>query len=108
MRTQKLEFPAVPYGPTDFHCDRVLNAYTDPFQLQYGWLVGLSDLNTEHANVQERIATYFATLLSIGFSGFRIDAAKHMGPTPTSQILARLKTKMGGSFPDDFITWLEV
>lgn len=68
----------------------------------------MSDLNTEHANVQERIATYFATLLSIGFSGFRIDAAKHIGPTSVSQILARLKTKMGGSLPDDFITWLEV
>jgi len=24
-----LEFPAVPYGPTDFHCDRSLNSYTD-------------------------------------------------------------------------------
>lgn len=31
-----------------------------------GWLVGLADLNTEKANVQERIATYFATLLSVG------------------------------------------
>ncbi|KAJ7277474.1 glycoside hydrolase superfamily [Mycena rebaudengoi] len=103
-----LEFPAVPYGPTDFHCDRVLNAFTDPFQLNYGWLVGLSDLNTEHAYVQDRISAYFATLLSMGFSGFRIDAAKHMGPKNIAQILARLKTKMGGSFPADFITWLEV
>ncbi|KAJ6609042.1 glycoside hydrolase superfamily [Mycena sp. CBHHK59/15] len=103
-----LEFPAVPYGPTDFHCDRVLNAFTDPFQLNYGWLVGLSDLNTEHPYVQDRISAYFATLLSMGFSGFRIDAAKHMGPNNIAQILARLKTKMGGSFPPDFITWLEV
>lgn len=31
-----------------------------------GWLVGLSDLNTEKTYVQERIATYFATLLSVG------------------------------------------
>lgn len=31
-----------------------------------GWLVGLTDLNTEKPYVQERIATYFATLLSIG------------------------------------------
>lgn len=103
-----LEFPAVPYGPTDFHCDRVLNAFTDPFQLNYGWLVGLADLNTEHPYVQERIAAYLATLLSMGFSGFRMDAAKHMGPKNIAQILARLKVKMGGSFPPDFITWLEV
>ncbi|KAG8710734.1 hypothetical protein FRC09_020951 [Ceratobasidium sp. 395] len=111
-----MEYPAVPYGPTDFHCDRSLNSFTDGFTLNYGWLVGLADLNTEKAGVQERIATYFATLLSIahefgdttGFSGFRIDAAKHMGPKNIAQIMARLKTKMGGSLPSDFITWLEV
>ncbi|CAE6526129.1 unnamed protein product [Rhizoctonia solani] len=103
-----MEYPAVPYSPTDFHCDRTLNSYTDGFTLNYGWLVGLADLNTEKEYVQERIATYFATLLSVGFSGFRIDAAKHMGPKNIAQILARLKTKMGGSLPSDFITWLEV
>ncbi|KAG8682754.1 hypothetical protein FRC11_014441 [Ceratobasidium sp. 423] len=103
-----MEYPAVPYSPTDFHCDRTLNSYTDGFVLNYGWLVGLADLNTEKAYVQERIATYFATLLSVGFSGFRIDAAKHMGPKNIAQILARLKTKMGGSLPSDFITWLEI
>ncbi|CAE6455070.1 unnamed protein product [Rhizoctonia solani] len=101
-----MEYPAVPYNPTDFHCDRTLNSYTDGFVLNYGWLVGLADLNTEKPYVQERIATYFATLLSVGFSGFRIDAAKHMGPKNIAQILARLKTKMGGSLPPDFITWL--
>ncbi|CAE6369313.1 unnamed protein product [Rhizoctonia solani] len=103
-----MEYPAVPYNPTDFHCDRSLNSFTDGFILNYGWLVGLSDLNTEKPYVQERIATYFATLLSVGFSGFRIDAAKHMGPKNIAQILARLKTKMGGSLPPDFITWLEI
>lgn len=71
-----LEFPAVPYGPTDFHCERSLSDFNDPFLLNYGWLVGLTDLDTGKDYVRERIATYFATLLSIGFSGFRIDAAK--------------------------------
>ncbi|KAG6914997.1 hypothetical protein DXG01_014011 [Tephrocybe rancida] len=103
-----LEYPAVPYKPTDFHCDRSLNSYTDGFDLNYGWLVGLADLNTEKDNVQERIATYFATLLSVGFSGFRIDAAKHMGPNNIALILAKLKNKMGGALPADFITWLEI
>ncbi len=41
------EFPSVPYGPTDFHCERVLNSWSDPFDLNYGWLTGLLDLNTE-------------------------------------------------------------
>ncbi|KAG5640103.1 hypothetical protein DXG03_001210 [Asterophora parasitica] len=31
-----------------------------------------------------------------------------MGPNNIAQILARLKTKMGGSLPPDFITWLEI
>ena len=55
--------------------DNVLS-YGDNTQ---GWLVGLVDINTEKENVQERIADYLTDLLSIGFSGFRIDAAKHVG-----------------------------
>ena len=35
------------YGPLDFHCERGLNSWTDPFQLNYGWLTGLCDLDTE-------------------------------------------------------------
>jgi alpha-amylase len=27
------EFPAVPYGPSDFHCERALNSWTDPLDL---------------------------------------------------------------------------
>ncbi|KAJ6533236.1 glycoside hydrolase superfamily [Mycena capillaripes] len=77
-----VRFPCGPYGPTDS-------------TLNYGWLVGLADLNTEHTYVQERISAYFATLL--------IDAAKHMGPNNIAQILTRLKRKMGGSLPADFI-----
>ncbi|KAG2003534.1 alpha amylase [Coprinopsis cinerea AmutBmut pab1-1] len=103
-----LEFPAVPFGPTDFHCERSLNSWTDGIVVTKGWLVGLTDLNTSKPYVQDRIATYLTDLLSIGFSGFRVDAAKHIGPQDMAQILARLKNKMGGSLPDDFITWMEV
>ena len=71
-----MEFPAVPWGPMDFHCERSLASWSCGFSLNYGWLVGLSDLNTEKENVQQRIADYLTDLLSIGFSGFRIDAAK--------------------------------
>ncbi|KAJ3066231.1 hypothetical protein HK102_007702, partial [Quaeritorhiza haematococci] len=103
-----LEYPAVPYGPTDFHCDRSLNSFTSPFILNYGWLVGLADLDTSKEYVQNRIATYLATLLSLGISGFRIDAAKHIRPDDLAAILSRLRTKMGGTFPPEFITWLEI
>jgi alpha-amylase len=104
-----LEYPSVPYIATDFHCERSLNSWTDPFQLNNGWLTGLTDLNTESEYVRERIAVYMTDLLSIGFSGFRIDAAKHMYPKSISAILAKFKKHLGGvDFPADFITWGEV
>lgn len=59
------------YGPTDFHCERALNSWTDPLDLNAGWLSGLTDLNTEKDNVQERIADYLTDLIGIGFSGSR-------------------------------------
>jgi len=102
------EFPAVPYGPTDFHCESALNSWTDPVNLNAGWLSGLTDLNTEKENVQERIADYLTDLLGIGFSGVRLDAAKHIKPDDIVGILSKLRRNMGGELPVDFFTWLEV
>lgn len=73
-----MEYPAAAYMAQDFHCDRGLNSWTDPFALNYGWLSGLADLDTESDYVRERIAAYMTDLISIGFSGFRMDAAKHI------------------------------
>lgn len=70
--------------------------------------MGLTDLNTAKPYVQDRIASYLVDLLSIGFSGFRVDAAKHIGPADMAHIMGRFKNKMGGSLPADFITWMEV
>jgi alpha-amylase len=104
-----LEYPAVPYDATDFHCERSLNSWTDPFALNYGWLVGLSDLKTEKEYVRQRIADYLTDLLSMGFSGFRIDAAKHINPDNLSAIFKKFKDNLGGGdLPEDFITYLEV
>ncbi|RLN61624.1 hypothetical protein BBJ28_00013938 [Nothophytophthora sp. Chile5] len=103
-----LEYPAVPYSPTDFHCERSITSWDDPLQLEAGWLESLTDLNTEKTYVRERIAQYFVDLLGIGFSGFRIDALKHVGPTDTGAIFGLFNTYMGGSLPDDFIMWGEV
>ena len=103
------EFPGATYIPTDFHCERSLSSWTDPFQLNNGWLSGLTDLDTESEYVRERIAAYFTDLLSIGFSGFRMDAAKHIKPDSIAAILYKFKTNLGGGeLPDDWITWLEV
>lgn len=103
------EFPGVPYHPTDFHCERPLNSWNSAFDLNYGWLTGLTDLNTESPYVQQRIAHYFSDLLSIGFSGFRMDAAKHIQPTDIAAIFKKFKDTMGGDdLPEDWITYLEV
>ena len=102
------EYPAAMYGPLDFHCERALNSWNDPTDLNAGWLEGLVDLNTERDNVRERIAAYLTDLISIGFSGFRIDAAKHIEPDDIVAIFVKLKRNMGGTLPNDFITWLEI
>ena len=106
--TNVLEFPAVPYGPMDFHCDKSLNSWSDPNLLNTGWLTGLSDLDTSKDYVRQRIADFFTDLISIGFSGFRIDAAKHIHPTDLAAIFGKLKANLGGELPGDFISWLEV
>ena len=104
-----MEFPAVPYFFSDFHCDRACNAWTNPFILSNGWLSGLVDLNTEKDYVRQRISDYLVELLSVGFSGMRIDAAKHIHPSSLANIFGRLKQNLGGGeLPDDYVAYLEV
>lgn len=104
-----LEFPSATYNPLDFHCERSLSSWTDPFQLNNGWLSGLTDLDTESDYVRERIAAYLTDLVSIGFSGYRIDAAKHIQPDSLAAILGKFKRNLGGGdLPADFMTYLEV
>lgn len=46
--------------------------------------------------------------MSLGISGVRIDAAKHISPDNLAAIFEKLKNNMGGKLPDDFIAYLEV
>jgi len=104
-----LEYPTAAYIATDFHCERSLNSWTDPFLLNNGWLTGLTDLDTESDYVRDRIAAYLTGLLGLGFSGFRVDAAKHIYPDSLAHIFKNFKDNLGGDdLPDDFITYLEV
>lgn len=91
-------------APIDFHC----NSWNDSNILKTGWLSGLSDLDTSTDYVRQRICDYFVDLLSIGFSGFRVDAAKHIHPDDLAVIFAIIKESMGRSIHDDWFTWLEV
>lgn len=107
-----MEYPAVPFGPTDFHCERTARSdgsdAKDPFVMEHQWLLGLADLNTRRPYVRERIAQYFVDLLGIGISGIRVDAIKHIGPTDAAAIFGLLSTYMGGRLPSDFVSWGEV
>ncbi len=88
---------------------------------------GLVDLNTERPEVQQRLADYITDLLvrfsddfsqdtpgyhsslrnefqqGIGFSGIRMDAAKHIQPDDIVAIFSKLKINLGGSLPPDFV-----
>ena len=102
------EFPGAGLGPEDFHCERSLGSWSDLFILNNGWLVGLIDIDTSKDNVRERQAAYLVELMSIGVSGVRIDAAKHISPEDLAAIMGKVQKKMGGQLPDDFFAWLEV
>ena len=103
-----LEYPSVPYFPSDFHCKSDITNWQDPVELNGGWISGLADLNTEKENVQQRIADYFVELLSIGFSGLSIQNAKHIYPKSFVSIFKKLKESLGGGFPKDFISILQL
>lgn len=89
----------------DFHhCGRTpdddIADYRDSFQVRDCELVNLADLATEEDHVREQLAAYLADLVSLGVSGLRIDAAKHMPPEDIAAIVADL--------PDDVAILQEV
>lgn len=87
----KYDYPAAGYTDGDFHtCRSDINDYTSRDNVQNCELVGLSDLDTGADHVQQTIADYLNELLSMGVTGFRIDAAKHMSAADLAGIRARV------------------
>jgi alpha-amylase len=103
------------YNPSDFHsypancpvppaagsADREgsiqdFNDYTQVFKCE---LVGLSDLRTETTKVRNTLAAYLNKLIGYGVSGFRVDAAKHIGQTDLAAIESRLHRTVDGTRP---------
>lgn len=88
-------YPGI-FTSSDFHhCglngDNSIKNYNNLFELLNCDLLGLADLATENDNVQQRLADYLNHLLSLGVTGFRLDAAKHMPSRDIRGILNRLK-----------------
>lgn len=83
------------YGPDDFHhCgltpDDDIADYDSREQVQTCELVNLADLDTGSSSVRQTIGAYLDDLLSLGVSGFRIDAAKHMAADDVAAIVEAL------------------
>lgn len=89
----KYEYPGL-YQKNQFNmCSgesaRSISTYQNAFEVQNCELVGLADLKTDSAVVQNRISSYLEELAGIGVHGFRIDAAKHMPAGDIASILGR-------------------
>lgn len=81
-------YPAVPYGPEDFHAACDIQNYQDSVQVRNCQLSSLLDLNQTQPHVREMIGNYLNKLVELGVAGFRIDAAKHMWPSDLEAIYA--------------------
>src|SRR5512146_202916 len=85
----KYNYPGL-YVQSDFHTPCVVNNYQDAANVQDCELLGLADLDTGSASVQQKIADYLVGLAQLGVAGFRLDAAKHSQPVELNAILAKV------------------
>jgi alpha-amylase len=99
-RFSKYDYPGL-YQPPNFHtCKKNIADYRDRHEVLDCELVGLADLKTESAQVQQRIADYLIDLVHLGIDGFRIDAAKHIDSKDIAAILQRVNAAVE---PDPYI-----
>ena len=100
------DYPGV-YTAADFHhlgaeCNSSTGGIDDFNNLQQVRnceLVGLADLKTESSAVRQTLAAYLNKLLSYGVSGFRVDAAKHIGQPDLTAISGLLNNTVDGTRP---------
>lgn len=62
-------------------------------------LVGLADLRTDKPSVQNELAKYLNKLIGYGVSGFRVDAAKHIGQEDLIALQKKLHKTVDGERP---------
>lgn len=96
----RYDYPGL-YRPEDFNaCREPITDYQDADQVTQCELVSLPDLNTALPKVQAQLADYLTDLASLGITGFRIDAAKHMRSEDLAAILTQVRDRVE---PDPFI-----
>ena len=86
----------VPYEYDDFHhCGRYdddrIRDYQDLWEIQNCQLGTLDDLDTGKPSVQKKIAAYLNDLISLGVTGFRMDAVKHVSHNEVTEILQQVE-----------------
>jgi alpha-amylase len=84
----KYAYPGL-WTTADFHSPCGVSDYQSAANVQDCELVGLADLRTGLATVQQKLAEYLLSLVRLGVAGFRIDAAKHMQPAELDAIVSR-------------------
>ena len=102
----KYDYPGL-YSDANFHhypadcseSDGTIHNFNDYNEVTKCELLGLADLRTESESVRDTIAGYLNKLLSYGVSGFRVDAAKHIGQTDLAAIESRLHNTVDGTPP---------
>src|SRR5262249_3927771 len=94
------------YGFADFHHPPAdcptrggIADFNNFLQVTHCELLGLADLRTESDHVLTVLAAYLNKLIDLGVSGFRVDAAKHIGETDLAAIEARLHRTPDGDQP---------
>lgn len=100
-------YPDAGYTAKNFHVPREecpsadggITDYSNKTQVFNCNLVGLQDLATQTRQVRGTLADYLNTLLSYGVSGFRVDAAKHVGQKDLNAIYDRLDATKDGVRP---------
>ncbi|KAG8905320.1 hypothetical protein FRB99_000246 [Tulasnella sp. 403] len=87
------DYPGIYNFSSFHHCtspDGQIDDYNNHYQVVTCELEGLADLDTGQDYVQNVLAAYGNDLISMGASGFRLDASKSIEPSEVTQILAKL------------------
>lgn len=90
----RYEYPGL-FGYNDFHhCrgteDSGIKDYSSIWEIQTCELLGLHDIDTGNASVQNKLADLMKRLLKMGVAGFRVDASKHMAAHEIGEILGKV------------------
>ena len=111
------------YSRSDFHaCEQTLDSqiadWSNVTQVQECELLNLADLRTEDETVQAKIVGYLQSMVDIGVTGFRIDAAKHIPLADLESIKAKLPAEIKyiqevvpgtpGAEPTDYLTFGDI